>query len=129
MLINPCRDDPEAFLIWVVQGEISVVRPKNDDAGVEMGEAVASIHAYGLNRGGLVLERSRLLTKLLTLRAQILMVISFIARNGADADPDAVSILNSLTSSLKRYASPTEPYSAMALSFVRAFEVELGQLL
>lgn len=65
LLLDPSRDDPAAYLdFFEVDGD-SIVRPISvDQTSITYRRARASIDVYGLNRTGLVLERSRALRRI-----------------------------------------------------------------
>jgi uncharacterized protein (TIGR02646 family) len=65
LLINPCVDDPKEYFQFEVKDQICLIRPRT---AIEMElayrRASTSIEVYGLNRAGLVKQRSRYLLRL-----------------------------------------------------------------
>jgi uncharacterized protein (TIGR02646 family) len=65
LLLDPARDDPAAYLDFFEEDGASIVRPLSvDHTSLAYSRARASIDVYGLNRVGLVLERSRALRRI-----------------------------------------------------------------
>lgn len=127
LLINPTVTDPVNFFAWRLEGELCVITPKFDHEGVELPEASASIHAYGLNRAELVSERSRLLRRLAATKQQVMMIIGKLSI--APLLPDDRSfledLLRAMIAEINVQASPNSPYSAMVRTFLGSLEREL----
>nr|WP_220572359.1 retron system putative HNH endonuclease [Gluconobacter oxydans] len=65
LLINPCTDDPRDYLQFEVKDENCLIRPHAEDkATLAYRRASTSIDVYGLNRAGLVKQRSRYFMRL-----------------------------------------------------------------
>lgn len=65
LLLDPANDDPAAYLEFIEDGGDSIVRPRSgDENSLDYKRARTSIDIYGLNRVGLVLERSRALRRI-----------------------------------------------------------------
>jgi uncharacterized protein (TIGR02646 family) len=65
LLLNPVVDDPTDYLDFFEDDGDSIVRPRpTDQTSIEYRRARTSIDVYGLNRVGLVLERSRALKRI-----------------------------------------------------------------
>jgi len=62
LLIDPCREDPAIHLRFIDDGDRSIAVPNDPDpTSISARKARASIDIYGLNRAGLVRDRSRYL--------------------------------------------------------------------
>ncbi len=158
LLLDPCRDNPDEHLKFHIDRAnligLVVPRPHTGadlpvmDGGAmdsNLQEALAagvslkgsvSIHVYGLNRLGLVQERTRLLRQLEFLEMLALEV-------GAMADellPDPEAppsdtvasiakrlyfLQDRILGEMKRMARPEEPYSAMVRAWIEDFKARL----
>lgn len=164
LLIDPCRDDPEQHLRFHIDrlNLISLVLPQAHAAaglpaaaadpgkGIEldsiMEQALAdglslkgavSIHVYGLNRLGLVQERTRLLRQLeflemLALEVGVMADKLFFEPSSARSRKRDLSIANRLyflqdqvLSEMKLMAKPDAPYSAMVREWIKGFKARL----
>jgi uncharacterized protein (TIGR02646 family) len=127
LLLDPTRDDPAAHMRWPIDAEISVVLPTNK-AGQESPRGVASIAVYGLNRLGLVQERTRLFNKMRKKRSDIFDYLEM-ADTTTDAQMakrlDQKAVQNAME--LRDWCKPQEPYSAMAAAFVERLERDLQE--
>lgn len=157
LLLNPCEDNPTDHLVFLAEpsDQIGLVLPKPLTAGTPAALPVAlpspaevaadaartrvsargavSIQVYGLNRLGLVQERTRILRRLDFLE-QMAIEIGEIAESLTDiAAPQAeraVRRLNLLQDQMiremRRMAEPQEPYSAMVEAWIQGFIQRLG---
>lgn len=76
LLLDPANDDPSSFLEFLEEDGDSIVRPlSSNQTSLEHRRARASIDTYGLNRVGLVIERSRALRRI---RQSLAMVELFV---------------------------------------------------
>jgi hypothetical protein len=131
LLLDPCRDDPEAHLIFHIDHRtpFGLLLPT---AGSVRG--ATSIHTYGLNRLHLVQERTRLLRRLeflgnlaielVTMAKELAdpTVSSALPENRAAAISNRLESLAELTlAEMRAMAVPTEPYSALARQWLREF--------
>ncbi|MGR9179733.1 hypothetical protein ACU8OR_29990 (plasmid) [Rhizobium leguminosarum] len=120
-LINPCVDDPEEHLVFHVdRGDpLGLVLPTFKD-NVPSRRGLTSIHVYGLNRLGLVQERTRILRKLDFLSRLIdeigkiseTLVASRDQKNktmGARLD----LLINQILDEIRAMAEPDQPYSSL----------------
>lgn len=65
LLINPCEDDPEDYLQFEVKDDTCLIRPRSaNKTALAYRRASTSIDVYGLNREGLVKQRSRYFIRL-----------------------------------------------------------------
>jgi hypothetical protein len=164
LLLDPCRDNPNEHLrfhidrsnlislvvpqlhagtdlpVMAVNGADETIQAVIDEA-LELGlslRGVVSIHVYGLNRLGLVQERTRLLRQLEFLEALALDIGVMAQELKPDpADPKITDVrdegivrrLNLLQEQvlreMKRMASPQEPYSTMVQAWIEGFKIRL----
>ncbi|WP_024693489.1 HNH endonuclease [Pseudomonas syringae] len=164
LLLDPCRDKPDEHLRFYIDRTnlMSLVLPQSHagadlpvmgvngadeatraviDEALEIGlslKGVVSIHVYGLNRLGLVQERTRLLRQLEFLETLALDVgvmaqelkpdPAHPQRNDA-RDEGIVRRLNFLQEQvlreMKRMANPEAPYSAMVQTWIEGFKARL----
>lgn len=129
-LLNPCNDDPahhlEFYFDGITQhGPVGLVLPKNNS---EKGRV--SIQTYGLNRLGLVQNRTRILRHLeflATVYAELDAILHKIdtaeitpsLKN--DIEQSIGQLQGRILDEMKRMTDPKEPYSAMTTEWVRQF--------
>lgn len=134
LLLNPCVDQPESCLAFVTHGNppVSLVVPVGDE--VQRMRGAVSIQTYGLNRLGLVQDRTRLLRRLEFLGSLIVEIDSVIGevqrkelgtRIGDDVVATVVEclegVLSRAFSELAQASDKTSPYSAMARAWLANF--------
>lgn len=135
LLLNPCIDDPSEHLVFSIDpGQPSLVSAKLDAEGRPSKKGLTSIYLYGLNRLGLVQDRTRLLRQLDFL-GQVLLEISHTCdelRETANAAElgqrrllvicDQLEILKDrILLELKAMTAPSAPYSTMAGAWLYSF--------
>ena len=158
LLLNPCEDNPEDHLNFRYYPEIgaSIVFPQNNGntpmsnpvgkgvkTAVVRGESndknqnlvgAMSIHVFGLNRLGLVQERTKIVRKLeflATLVRDLAKVISRVSESDlSKEDQDMINtslnaILDGILHEILSMTEATEPYSAVAKSWVTQFVKEI----
>ncbi|MBB6064573.1 hypothetical protein [Pseudoxanthomonas broegbernensis] len=140
LLLNPCVDVPRDHLEFVFDGTppVSLVVPRADPDPSERG--AVSIQVYGLNRLGLVQERTRVLRHLEFLGDLVLelgelidqlaqpVVVSALAGTQAGTVAQRLQLLLDRTvTEMKAMASPTQPYSAIAETWLAAFAEKLDR--
>ncbi len=120
-LINPCVDDPEEHLAFHIdRGDpLGLVLPTIKD-NVPSRRGLTSIHVYGLNRLGLVQERTRVLRKLDFLSRLIDEIGKISERLLASADPETKTmgarldlLINQILAEIRAMAEPDQPYSSL----------------
>lgn len=158
LLLDPCRDDPDEHLQFYVEPSnlIGLVLPKiHKSAGLidprsivgvrpDLREVVnqaikdgvslrgaISIHVYGLNRLGLIQERTRLLRQLDFLEMLVLEISSMV-ENLSSQRPCASDVVNRLgflrdqiVREMKELSRPEAPYSAMVREWLEGFKIRL----
>ncbi|KIH84714.1 HNH endonuclease [Pseudomonas batumici] len=158
LLLDPCRDNPDEHLKFHIDRSnlIGLVLPRPHTGAdlVPMAEAVmddhlqdaltagvslkgsVSIHVYGLNRLGLVQERTRLLRQLEFLEMLALEVGEMADKLVPDPEAPPSATVASIAKRLyllqdrvlgemKRMARPEAPYSAMVRAWIEDFKVRL----
>ncbi len=138
LLLNPCEDVPGDHLEFVFDGTppVSLVVPRSDPDPSERG--AVSIQGYGLNRLGLVQERTRVLRHLEFLGDLVLelgelidqlaqpAIVAALAGTQAAAVAQRLHLLLDRTlTEMKAMTSPAQPYSAMAETWLAAFTAKL----
>ncbi|MFY9995268.1 MAG: HNH endonuclease [Leclercia sp.] len=134
LLLNPYVDIPEAHMRFVSVGDppVSLVVPFGD-APSERG--AASIHIYGLNRLGLVQERTRYLRRLVFLGEMLRSLGAMI--DDVAKMPLPLAIESSISGKLellmkwtgdemKQMMAPDQPYSAMANAWIKDFYQQMA---
>ncbi|ELK4826548.1 TPA: endonuclease [Pseudomonas aeruginosa] len=164
LLLDPCRDDPQEHLKFHIDREnlISLVVPRPhpgaglpvqagtgaDDAtrsvieqALEAGlslKGALSIHVYGLNRLGLVQDRTRILRQLEFLEMLAIEIASLAEAlepnpdnpdGHTDRDKSIVQrmylLQDHILQEMKRMASPEAPYSVMVQTWIEGFKARL----
>lgn len=153
LLLNPCEDDPADHLVHHVDRAplVGLVLPKGPGAGalpvaapapVDVADAAAqlglsvrgavSIQVYGLNRLGLVQDRTRVLRRLEFLEVVVIELSSIMETLEGKTDPDVVNAVRKLESlkqqtlaEMNAMADERSPYSSMADAWIKAFKVRL----
>jgi uncharacterized protein (TIGR02646 family) len=134
LLLDPCRDDPDAHLVFTVgeAGPISLVLPRlieeAGSAAAPSARGAISIQVYGLNRLGLVQERTRVLRRLEFL-SDIVTALDEVIREVADSNPDLAEqvsprlelLIDRVLFEMQAMGAATEPYSAMVRHWLAAF--------
>lgn len=154
LLLDPTRDNPAAHLRFHLDpaDPLGLVLPRELSganrmlpAGVDAGAIAAaaaeagvsqrgavSIQVYGLNRLGLVQERTRVLRQLEFLRHVIVEIdatIDGLSKSRAKAAKTAATRLGGLVerivSEIVAMAEPDRPYSALVAQWIEAYRAEL----
>jgi hypothetical protein len=142
LLLDPTRTDPTDHLKYHIDRRnlIGLVLPERVDDGNGGAEpslqGATSIQIYGLNRLGLVYERTRILRRLNLLQdviAELSAVAEELAPPGVQpSDEDAVlaerlfQLVERLTDEIRAMAEPQEPYSEMVRAWIEKFKNQLG---
>ena len=125
LLIDPTRIDPASHIVWALESEISMVVPVVDDGGSQSDQGVASIHVYGLNRMGLVQERTNLLRELSQRAARIEKLIDVAEESGGELTDKLHLLVDGLVSDMVAMTGSDRRYSALASAFVERFKSKL----
>lgn len=127
LLIDPSRDEPSDFLEFVEVNESSIGRPWDADAtSLGWQRARTSIDVYGLNRPGLVIERTTDLERVkLSLRHVVRM-----ARQIGTASPEERAEMeqdfDDEVRFLRRNASGENGFAAMSRPLIEPVFAQLG---
>jgi uncharacterized protein (TIGR02646 family) len=128
LLIDPCRDEPEAHLRFEDDG---LIRPRADRSGRVSRKGETSITAYALNRKYLVEERKRVLDELRFKVVQLHETVRDIAGFTASGDDPRVAEkhdqLRVIRDAIDRMFVRSAPYQAMLRGWLRSQD-ELGEL-
>jgi uncharacterized protein (TIGR02646 family) len=135
LLLDPTRDDPLSFLKFHVEHQplVSVVLVRSAAPSMQQ-QAAVSIHVYGLNRLGLVQDRTRLLRQLHFLGDIVIDLASIIQdltqvtaltaqeQVVLDRAIDRLRLLQrSVLSEIQTLAAPSSPYSEMVRAWIAWF--------
>jgi hypothetical protein len=120
-LLNPCVDDPDEHLTFYIDrlNPLGLVLPKFID-GIPSRRGLQSIHVYGLNRLGLVQERTRVL-RTLEFLSRLVGEIDEISETllASDLSKDKTMgarldlLSNQIVAEIRRMAEPDQPYSSL----------------
>jgi hypothetical protein len=134
LLLDPCApepaDQPEAHLAFHLDEEVPValVLPRGDPPSPR---GLASIQVYGLNRLGLVQERTRLLRHLEFL-GEVAVELGAMAEEIEANVPSIAQRLRFLQdrmlAEMAGFAKPEAPYSALAAAWLRRFRERLDSI-
>lgn len=138
LLLDPCRDDPSAYLIYNFDPAhpLGLIVPTGDGSNAIRG--AVSIQIYGLNRLRLVQDRTEILRRLEFLATLVVEL----AKSIADLeDPETVQLLDGKPASsvasrlrllrdrtlaeMKQMASDEAPYSSMVRAWLQTFKARL----
>ncbi|EET0025680.1 HNH endonuclease [Escherichia coli] len=129
LLLNPCEHQPESFLHFVSIGapSLSLVVPTGDR---ESPHGATSIHVYGLNRLGLVQDRTRYLRRLEFLGDMMISLGELIDQVDRmaleEVQRDEIIrplrlLLDKTGKEMTQMARPDQPYSVMAETWIAQF--------
>jgi uncharacterized protein (TIGR02646 family) len=127
LLLDPARDNPAAYLDFFEDDGDSIVRPlAGDQTSLAYRRARASIDVYGLNRAGLVLERSRALRRI----KQSLAIVEHLIEQMDAASPLQRDQFEGLfleeVALIRAHASGQDGFAAVAGPLARATFARLG---
>jgi uncharacterized protein (TIGR02646 family) len=118
LLLDPCVHDPRDYIRFEEKDGWSVVRPKTDDQSQLAGRrARTSIDIYGLNREGLVNDRTREMVQIKSSLVALATLIELLDQDPPNADAIETLILLE-RQRLDRYRSKDGPYTAMARTLI-----------
>ena len=119
LLIDPCRDRPEAHLVFFANGLMWARKTGSSFSR----KGLESIEAYGLTRKELKEERRR---HLLLLARQMRGMLFFIERlDATPGDPDLQAEFRTRRDDLRFATQADQPYAGLSRQFVRAFEASI----
>lgn len=137
LLLNPAEDDPDEHLAYHlgIANPIALVLPSNDpETGTASVRGSTSIQVYGLNRLGLVQERTRILRHLQFLE----MLVVELSKVADDLEADGASpaveqavlrlrfLQQQLLAEIRKLAAPNAPYSSMVRAWIAEFKKRVG---
>ncbi|MCA0184562.1 MAG: HNH endonuclease [Proteobacteria bacterium] len=138
LLLDPTRDDPTEHLQFYVDFPLSLVFPA-DIAGSPSERGAMSIQIYGLNRLGLVQDRTRLLRRLEFLGDLVIdlgaiiqtindvEVAQVLKKVGVHNLPERLCLLQERTlAEIRDMADPKAPYSEMVKAWINKFLKKLA---
>lgn len=136
LLINPCTDKPQEYLAFnVVERSVPAVVHALD-SHLPDSRGNASIHVFGLNRLGLVQDRTRILRQMdfladmaleVTEVAEKMDMLPEAQKLGIEQAPARLRFLRDrILTELAQMASPKSPYSAMASEWLDGFMKKLA---
>jgi uncharacterized protein (TIGR02646 family) len=128
LLLNPCIDEPSDYLVFVDTNDHSIVRPLViDQATLEYRRAHQSIDIYGLNRDGLVRQRTAQLKIVKASVHRLQRLISVLDREG---DAQSREVLKQLIAdeldALKKYEAEHHHYTATARAVIEPLKQRLN---
>ncbi|MER9059919.1 hypothetical protein [Mesorhizobium sp. M0698] len=130
-LINPCVDDPEEHLAFHIdRGDpLGLVLPSFKD-NLPSRRGLTSIHVYGLNRLGLVQERTRVLRKLDFLSRLIDEIGKISETLLASSDPKNKTmgarldlLVNQILDEIRAMAQLDQPYSSLVKAWSKTLSI------
>lgn len=135
LLINPCVDEPRQFLSFGPAPRGSLPIAIAVDGGAVNSRGSMSIQVYGLNRLGLVQDRTRVLRQLEFLSDVALELTAIVDKIAAL--PDAIKteldrvplrlkqLRDKTLLEMRAMAEPGQPYSAMVVEWLESFMLRL----
>lgn len=129
-LLNPCVDDPDVHLAFHINraDPLGLVLPRFN-GNVPSRRGLASIHVYGLNRLGLVQERTRVLRKLEFL-SRLIDEIGEISKTLLASDTKQNRTMGSrldllvgqILNEIRTMAEPDQPYSSLVIAWSKTLK-------
>ncbi|HEV2818704.1 MAG TPA: hypothetical protein VGW40_15955 [Allosphingosinicella sp.] len=118
LLLNPCDDDPRDYLRFVEKDQASVVIPKEDgEESLAARRARQSIDIYGLNREGLVTDRTREMVQIKLSLVILAKLVHLLEQN--PPDPAMIEDLMAIErQKLDLHRAPGARYAAMARTLI-----------
>lgn len=141
LLLDPTRDDPSLHITFHLDlaAPLGFAVPVSNPQPSERG--IASIHTYGLNRLGLVQERTRLLRQLTFLGDLVIELAAIIdvvegeaiatvleLERAGDVAKNLRLLQDRTLAEINEFTAPCAPYSAMARIWLRSFLDRLSAL-
>lgn len=127
LLLDPCRDEPADFIDFVEDGGSSIARPRDTDTtSLPARRARASIDIYGLNRPGLVIERT---TELERVKLSLRHVVRMARQMGSASPEEQAEIEQDFDDEvrfLRRNASGENGFAAMSKPLIEPVFARLG---
>lgn len=124
LLIDPTRRNPKEHITWGFVTDLSVALPiQHQNQTDPYGEA--SIRTFGLNRQGLVEERTDLLLRLKYEHQRLKEGIEFAATLDTEQLNSYLPLLEKDFAVFVGHGKPDQPYSACALTYIDASKEEL----
>jgi len=139
LLLDPCRDDPKAYLAYSFDPNhpVGLILPTGAQADAERG--AVSIQVYGLNRQKLVEDRTRLLRRLEYLGDMVIdlassiqeleapEVVTKLAGTPAEGVATRLRLLRDRTlAEIKAAIADDAPYSSMATAWFERFAAQFA---
>ena len=137
LLLDPTRDDPAEHMRFYVGSALGIVVPETK-AGVPSERGAMSIQIYGLNRLGLVQDRTRLLRRLEFLGDLVIdlgaivqeiedaRVVAALHAAGVQRLADRLRLLQDRTlAEMRAMGDPKAPYSEMVRTWLKGFIANL----
>ncbi|WP_439469160.1 hypothetical protein [Blastomonas fulva] len=139
LLLDPCRDDPKAFLAYSFDPNypVGLILPTGAQADAERG--AVSIQVYGLNRQRLVEDRTRLLRRLEYLGDMVIdlassiqeleapEIVAKLAGTPAEGVAIRLRLLRDRTlAEIKAAIADDAPYSSMATAWFERFAAQFA---
>lgn len=137
LLLDPTRDEPAEHLRFYVGSPLGLVVPETK-AGIPSERGAMSIQIYGLNRLGLVQDRTRLLRRLEFLGDLVVdlgsiiqeieeaNVVAALHAAGVQRLAERLRLLQDRTlAEMRAMADPKEPYSEMVRTWLKEFIARL----
>lgn len=130
LLLDPTRDNPAEHLLFYIDFNepVGLVLPKAIDE-TPSPRGIASIHVYGLNRLGLVQERTRILRKLTFMAEMIdglVAIIEELSGTGSTRDLEIAvkldHLIDRITKEIKDMSKEDQPHCSLVRAWVEALE-------
>lgn len=126
LLIDPTRVDPALHISWPIDAQASVAVPVVDATSQPSREGTASIHVYGLNRMGLVQERTQFLLELRIWEATIDKFVNLAAIAPPPLADELIASAKETVTRLLDLAAPERRYSTLAKAFIEHLQKRLA---
>jgi hypothetical protein len=128
-LVNPTRMDPSKHLVWIIEGGLSLIAPIHTPGAGWDPHGSETYRTFGLNRQGLVEERTALLRRMMK---DIVLAEAWLRKAAAtEAGQFRTYLIGQaldLLDALKPLTDADQPYSMMAKSVLETERARITKL-
>ncbi|MFA1625883.1 hypothetical protein ACDY96_24930 [Rhizobium mongolense] len=127
LLIDPCNDNPDDYLCYALKDEKCIVVPKIIDPNdLRYLRARTSIDVYGLNRAGLVIDRTRYMKRIRYILRQLEGQVIDLDNAGAEKLPEIEAEIAESIEILNAHRDGNDRFSSMARWLIDPVYKRLG---
>ncbi len=122
LLIDPTKEYPEKLFKYEILYEKCIIKPESTDLqSIDYRKARTSIDTYGLNRRGLVKERSRTYVSLASSIEQVKLLAMLLPTTPLELKDTVTNKINSERNHILQLTSDSSPFAGMCRWFAKPF--------